>query len=204
MRVVWVAVLASILLSACSLPGAGPTPTSEAEAIFTSAALTFAADQATLQAAATPTYTVTPPPVPTFAFPSPIATISFATPTSVVGGKSACDDALYVADVTVPDKTWFDPGKKFTKTWLVQNNGTCDWNTSYKLVFVDGTDMAGKETYLPLAVPVGKQVEVSVNLAAPTSPGDYYGRWRLKNDKEQAFGAILTVVIKVIPLSGTP
>jgi hypothetical protein len=193
-----------LLLSACGSSG-NTTPTLGADAIFTSAAQTFAAQMATQQALVPPTNTPLPlpSPFPTLPPPLPFATISFASPTPLTGGSGNCDDSAFIADVTVPDKSKFDPGQKFVKTWLVQNTGTCPWTTDYKISFVDGLRMDGSGTFVPLTVPVGQQTEMTVNLKAPTSPGDYYGRWQLQNASSQRFGSILTVVIKVIPLAAT-
>jgi hypothetical protein len=194
-----------LILTACGSKGEA-TPTMGAEAVFTFAAQTFEANLNTQAALATPTNTPAPtatplPALPTFA-PLPLSTISFDAPTALPGsGAAACSDAAFVADVTIPDNTRLDPGQKFAKTWRVQNTGTCPWNPSFKLTHHDGLEMGGADVYLPLPVPVGQQVDLTVNLRAPTSPGDYYGRWQLQDDAERPFGSYLSVVIKVVSLS---
>jgi next-to-BRCA1 protein 1 len=192
-------VLLALLLAACGSKRAQPTPTLSVDAIFTSAAATFRALQATQLALTPPTSTpsLTPSPYPTLPPPSPIPPLSFGTPTLAVGPVSDCDNSQFVADVTVPDNTRFKPNEKFTKTWLLQNTGTCPWTTGYKLTFDHGTKMGGNDSYLPLAVEVGKQVQVSVDLVAPSSNGDYFGIWHMENDKGQVFGSFISVVIKV-------
>ena len=53
----------------------------------------------------------------------------------------ACDQAAFIRDVTVPDGSPFAPGETFTKTWRLQNTGTCTWTTSnYTLVYVADND----------------------------------------------------------------
>jgi hypothetical protein len=200
-----VVAVVSVGVTACGSSGADVTPTLGLEQISTYAAQTFEADVAT-QAAMTPPTPVAPPttvpsPFPTFPLPASLPTLAFATSTPLASGGSACDNSAYIADVTIPDNTPLDPGKKFTKTWLVQNTGTCPWSTSYQLVHVDGLAMDGADTFLPLQVPVGQQVQLSVDMRAPTSPGDYYGRWQLQNANNAPFGSILTVVIKVVSLT---
>jgi hypothetical protein len=196
--------LLTLSVAACGSKAAKSTPTFSVEAIFTAAYQTFTAKQATDLALTPPTYTPAPTPRPTLPRPSPLPSISFlptgpfSTPTLSTGGQSACDDAEYIADVTVPDGTKFDPGKKFVKTWLLQNTGSCAWNSSYKLSFSSGEQMGGHDVFLPLtSVDVGKQVQMSVNLVAPDSAGDYFGKWQMENDKGKSFGSFLTVVIKV-------
>ena len=192
--------LALLGLSACGSSKADTTPTLGLEAISTFAAQTFAAKMAT-SAALTPTQAPSPAappsPFPTFAPPDVLPTISFDNPTPLASGGTDCDKSSFIADITIPDKTRLDPGQKFVKTWLVQNTGTCPWSTSYKLAYIDGSKMAGSDIHVPLDVPVGQQAQLSVKMEAPTSPGDYFGRWKMYNANNVAFGSILTVVIKV-------
>ena len=191
---------AVLFLSACGPSARDVTPSMGAEAVFTSAAETFSAQLATQKALSTPTKTSPPSPYPTLPPPLPLATISFASSTPLAEDSGDCNNAIFVADVTIPDKTQLNPGQKFAKTWLVQNTGTCPWTTDYRISFVDGLQMDGSDAYVPIGVPVGTQVEMTVSLKAPTSPGDYYGRWVMQNKEKQPFGSFLTVVIKVIPL----
>lgn len=194
-----------LILTACGTGGKDATPTIGAEAVFTFAAQTFEANLSTQAALVPPTDTPAPTPtqlpaVPTLP-PLSVPTIAFESPTPLLGGGAACSDAAFVADVTIPDKTRLDPGQKFSKTWRVQNIGTCPWNTSYKLTFHNGLQMGGDDVYVPLPVPVGQQVDLTEDLRAPTSPGDYFGRWQLQDDQERPFGSILSVVIKVVSLT---
>jgi hypothetical protein len=194
-------VTAILILSACGSASRVTTPTVSVDAIFTSAAQTFAAQMATQVALTPPSATAAPTATPTLPPPpAPIATISFDNPTSSAGdagGTSTCDNSAYVADVTIPDNTRLDPGKVFIKTWLMQNTGTCPWTPGYKITFVDGEPMNGADNLINMPVPVGNQVKVSVSLVAPGEAGDFYGRWQLKNESGQKFGSIVSVVIKV-------
>src|SRR5215207_5902999 len=79
-----------------------------------------------------------------------------------------CDHAQFVSDVTAPDGSSFAPGAGFTKTWRFLNIGTCAWTTSYNLVWVGGDPMgAPPSVTLPMDVPPGQTVDMSVNLTAP-------------------------------------
>ena len=190
------AALLSLTLSACGSANADATPTMSVDAIYTAAFQTFTAQQATQLALTPPTPTDTP--FPTLAQPTFSTNLTFGTPTTSAGGTAlGCDNSVYVADVTIPDKTVMSPGKSFTKTWRVMNNGTCAWSTDYKLAFTDGEAMGGTSVPVPSSVPVGQQVEISVKLTAPANDGDYTGGWRLQNPQGQFFGNRITVVIKV-------
>lgn len=177
------------------------SPEDEVNAIYTNAALTVEAQQLTLQSSQ-PTATVTP-----FVTLTPLATnTAFATSTlpplsafatntqAVVGG---CDNSAYVSDVTIPDNTVVTPGQSMTKTWKVQNSGTCAWTATYKITFVAGNAMGGAATPIGQAVGPGQSVDISVTMVAPTAAGDATGTWRLANDKSVAFGTPLTIVVKV-------
>jgi len=179
------------------------TPTLSVDAIYTLVYQTFTAQQATQKALTPPTETSSPTLFPTLPLTTPtLPTLTFGTPTGP-SGNTGCDSSVYIADVTVQDGTTMTPGQAFVKTWRVQNNGTCAWNTSYKIAFGFGEQMGGSATPIPSAVAVGQQVEISVNLTAPNTPGNYTGNWKLQNDKGEFFGTYLTVVITVASPTGT-
>jgi Ig-like domain-containing protein len=121
--------------------------------------------------------TVTPLPV------TAVPTVSTVPPTT------GCDRAHFVSDVTVPDGTVFAPGQTFTKTWKLKNTGRCTWTTDYSLVFSTGDQMGGPSSIsLPSVVAPNQTIDLSVNLTAPTSSGNYRGYWLLKNPSGGVFG----------------
>jgi len=103
---------------------------------------------------------------------------------------STCDRASFVADVTIPDGTAMAGGTPFTKTWRLQNAGTCTWTTSYRLVFSGGDYMgaAASAFNLPTSVAPGASIDLSVNLTAPITAGNYIGYWKLRNAYGTDFG----------------
>ena len=108
---------------------------------------------------------------------------------SRASAASVCDWAQFIADVTVPDGTRFDPGATFTKTWRLKNIGTCTWTTSYSLVFDSGEKMgAPASVNFPSSVPPGQTVDLTVNMTAPSSAGHYIGYWKFKNASGVLFG----------------
>src|ERR1043166_2040639 len=99
------------------------------------------------------------------------------------------DRAQFVADVTVPDGTRYDPGATFTKTWRLKNVGTCTWTTAYTMVFDTGAQMGSVAAVnLPSSTAPGQPVDVSVNLTAPSTAGHYIGYWKFKNANGSPFG----------------
>lgn len=115
-------------------------------------------------------------------------TITIA-PTNTTAAKATataipCDWAGYVKDVTVPDGAEMKPNEAFTKTWRIENLGTCTWNSDYDLVFDEGESMDGpaSEPVTGGSVAPGEVVDISIDLTAPSTPGTYRGTYQLRND----------------------
>jgi hypothetical protein len=104
--------------------------------------------------------------------------------------QGTCDAAQFVADVTIPDGTYMEPGTAFVKTWRLKNSGSCTWSTSYSLVFDSGEKMSGPDSVaFPKLVPPGQSVDLTVSLKAPVTGGTYRGYWKLRN----AFGSLFGI-----------
>ena len=105
---------------------------------------------------------------------------------AVAAGR--CNSAGFIADVTVPDGSAFQPGVAFVKTWRLKNTGSCTWTRGYGLAFVSGDPLgATSSTTMPEVAP-GQQVNVSLDMNAPTKPGHYRGYWKLKDAQGVKFG----------------
>lgn len=189
-RLVSTILFLALIMSACNLPGSTQEPERpSAEVVLTAAAQTVEANltQSAVQNTATvpvvPTSTTVPPTstlavLPTTGSSAPVATAT----------KDGCDDADFVADVTIPDGTVLDPGEDFTKTWRLRNAGTCSWTSSYSVVFSNGNSMGGPANQaLTGSVNPGQTVDISINLEAPNTPGDYQGYWKLRNAAGETF-----------------
>ncbi len=193
-----------LFITACA-PATPAQPTStpvDIEAISTNVAATTIASITEIAAAFTPTLEITPTPEIT-STPEATATIPAAQITpSITPTETACDNMVFVSDVTIPDQSEMTPGQEFIKTWKVRNIGSCAWKTNYRLVFaygnpaVDGK-MSGDTTALTAEVLPGAEGDVSVKLKAPTPLGTYTGKWRLQNNNGYNFGEDLIVVVVV-------
>src|SRR5687768_15826297 len=90
-----------------------------------------------------------------------------------------CDHTQFISDLTAPDGAAFAPGTAFAKTWRLKNVGTCTWSTSYNLVWVGGDSIgAPLSVKMPVDVPPGQMVDVSMSLTAPTASGHYKGLFK--------------------------
>lgn len=90
----------------------------------------------------------------------------------------------------MPDGTEFPQGAYFTKTWRLKNVGSCTWSTSYRIVFVIGDSMGAPSggVSLPYTTRPGEYVDASVDLVAPSQPGEYRGNWKLSDNTGRQFG----------------
>jgi hypothetical protein len=107
--------------------------------------------------------------------------------------------------MTIPDGTQLASGSSFTKTWKIQNSGTCTWTSDYKVVFSSGSIMdAGTPQFLTVAsVSPGGSVDIAIEMVAPESTGQHIGYWRMQNASGIGFGDIFYVDIMVVETTET-
>jgi Ig-like domain from next to BRCA1 gene len=183
---------------ACNLPSNSPSQP-DPNAVLTAAALTV---QAQLSANNTPT--LSPAGTATSALSAGTATftpipLSTYTSVPVVTATTTCDRALFITDVSYPDNTIVPAGSAFTKTWRLQNTGSCSWTPSYDVVFISSNIMNGPTVQaLSGNVNPGQTVDISVNLTAPSSNGTYTSYWGLRNPS----GVIFTHFYVQIKVNG--
>jgi len=194
-------------LSACGSPEAS-APTLDMNEIVQHVASTLQTGS-TQTAQAMPTATDTPEPTLT---PIPSATreplvVATATllPTATFAGPTAlpiepstangCYNAWFVADVTIPDGTKFDPGDAFTKTWRLLNTGTCEWTGDFKIVYVGGNMFGSDSVKIRQRVGVGSTADISLDMYAPHRSGTAISNWRMTTADGDLFGPVLSVSI---------
>ena len=143
--------------------------------------------------AATPTLPLVQgntPVIPTFT-PQPIAT---ASPTAT----PPCTDGLaFVEDLTIPDKTVVSPGASVDKQWLVQNNGSCNWDTRYRLKFTGGLEMGAAAEQALYPARAGTQGIIRIIFTAPSEPGTYTTAWQAIDPFGEPFGDAIFMEITV-------
>ncbi len=174
-----------LLLAACA-KSAAPT-TSNAPVAFVTSTLPPTKQQLVL-----------PTPIPPTATPTldPAA----ATPT-----PSCHDEALFVEDVNYLDNTRLNAEEKFTKTWKFKNTGTCKW-TDYTVAFVSGDKLDAADTVPVPETETGSEVDVSVDLTAPTQDGAYTANFELRDAKGKVIplGIEPTFWVKILVGEETP
>jgi hypothetical protein len=132
---------------------------------------------------------------------------------AVPSGASAavCYQAQFVADITVPDGTRYNPDTAFKKIWKLKNIGTCNWNTNDVMFLESGSPMGALASVaIPSTVAPGSTVEIPVDMKAPSAAGRYIGYWKFKSSQGTIFGIGVNankawwVEINVVGSSGEP
>ena len=196
-----ISIVIGLILSACG-PTAPTQSTPDINTIHTAAAETVIAEFTQTAVAVPPTAVATETQVATATAgtgeptaESPAATVDIpleASPTPIT-----CDDADFIADVSVPDGTEMTPGQDFVKTWRIKNTGTCTWGSGYSVIYSFGEKMSGVAEPLGTAVAPNEEVEISVRFKAPQDVGQYASTWRMANANNSPFGKSFYVLIVV-------
>lgn len=177
-RVISITLMLVVLLGACNMPA-----DSNGESGPSNVEITFIAQ--TIEAELTQEAILNPPTIPVFPTSTralPTSTLAIFTSTRPVATRTpTCDLGRFIKDITIPDGTEFEPDETFTKTWQLKNIGTCTWN-GYTLVFDSGESMGGPASTSIGTVSPNQEVNLSVDLKAPSSDGSYRGYWRIKNN----------------------
>jgi len=217
-------IIFAILLTAC---GGAATPTRDPiDIVLTEGVKTMVASYfetqtamapvptATLPATSTPVITLTPlallstipaiPATPTYIYYTFTPVIITPTGTLLTATLNAnslaygCNNLAFIADVNYPSGATVQSSANFTKTWKVQNTGTCNWLYGYRLAFVSGTDFDAPDKSIGKIVTVDDWAEISINLDAPKKLGTYSAYWRLTDGAGHMFGSTLGVTVQAV------
>lgn len=147
-----------------------------------------------------------PPPTPTQGsfFPTPPPT-----PQGCINGMEFVED-LTLDDFNMAAPPQLPPSTPFLKGWRIRNIGTCTWDGSYRLVYVQGNtpaaQMGGQPIPIQGSIPPGQTYDIYVNLFSPAQPGIYQGFWQMSDARSIPFGPRIWVGIQVVgaPLPPTP
>ena len=178
-------IIVAFLLVACATPT--PVPITVTRPLPT-ATLTVAASPPTPGRTVEPGFTLIPTtPLPPTSTPVPCTS-----------------DAKFVRDITVPDFSPINGGAIMDKRWAVRNSGTCDWGREYRVMFVEGSSMGAANEQALYPAKAGSEAIIQISMTAPIAPGDYNGKWQLRDPKGKSFGEVLFIKIKVLAATATP
>ena len=126
---------------------------------------------------------------PTATQPAPTAIPKTPTAIPPTATPIPCYQVKFIDDITIPDGTKIVAGNTFTKTWRLRNSGSCTWDTRFDVAFVDGTQMtSGKVWDLPKEVKPGETIDISIDMTAPSTVGNYQANFQMVNPNGVRFG----------------
>lgn len=146
-------------------------------------------------ARSTPDYFVPP------TLSNPPAPITLATPTPIIPTPTtACtNDLTFLDDVTIPDGTAFIPGELIDKVWQVANAGTCNWDSDYRVRFIDGDSMGADLEQALFPARSASNADIAITFIAPDTPGIVTSAWQAYSPDGEPFGDIFFIQIVVDP-----
>jgi len=94
----------------------------------------------------------------------------------------------FIEDITIPDNSFIPFGSTIDKQWLVENNGTCNWNSAYRLRHIGGAVLGAPEEVALFPAKSGTQVTIQIMFTAPFEEGVYESAWQAVDPNGIAFG----------------
>jgi len=91
-------------------------------------------------------------------------------------------------------------GSTIDKQWIVENSGTCHWNSEYRLKHIGGATLDAPEEVALYPARAGTQATIEILFTAPFTDGEYESAWQAFDPQGVAFGdPIFIRIITVAP-----
>jgi hypothetical protein len=122
----------------------------------------------------------------------------FPSPPVVLTPTPTCIDGLvFLDDVTIPDYSIVTPGSTLDKQWLVQNSGSCNWDSRYRLRMIAGDALGASPEQALFPARAGMQATLRIVFTAPLEAGGYYSEWQAFDAQSIPFGVSFFINIIV-------
>jgi hypothetical protein len=134
--------------------------------------------------------------------PIPALNTSVPTPTVTATAMAAgtCTNNLeFIQDVTIPDGTSISFGATIDKQWLIKNNGTCNWDSAYRLKWIGGDPLGAAQEQILFPARAGTQATLHITFTAPTAEETYESAWQAYGPDGVAFGDPIYMKIVASP-----
>lgn len=118
-------------------------------------------------------------------------------PTATPTTGPCANELTFLDDLTIEDGATFSPGASIDKQWLVQNDGTCNWDETYKLKWIGGHTLGVSEEQPLFPARAGAQVTLRIVFTAPAEPGIYQSAWQALDPAGNIFGEVVYMEIVV-------
>lgn len=105
-----------------------------------------------------------------------------------VNPQDCTNNLHFVNDVTVPDNSFVTYGSSIDKQWLVENTGTCNWDSGYRLKHLGGAVLGAPEEVMLYPARAGTQATLQIIFTAPFAEGVYESTWQAVDPDGNPFG----------------
>jgi len=109
-------------------------------------------------------------------------------PAATINPNDCINNLTFVNDLTIPDGTFISYGSLIDKQWIVQNSGTCNWNSGYRLRYIGGAQLGAPNDIALYPAKSGTQATIQITFTAPFTDGEYASAWQAFDPKGLAFG----------------
>jgi len=114
-----------------------------------------------------------------------------------VNPEDCTNDLKFIEDLTIQDNTLTTFGLALDKQWLVENSGTCNWNSNYRLKHIGGAALGAPEEIALYPARAGTQATIQILFTAPFTEGVYESAWQAVDPNDTMFGTPIFIRIVV-------
>ena len=107
------------------------------------------------------------------------------------------NNLTFLEDLTIPDNMFATFGLTLDKQWLVQNSGTCHWNSAYRLRNIGGAALSAPEEIALYPARAGTQATLRILFTAPFEEGVYESAWQAIDANGNPFGDPIYIRVAV-------
>jgi hypothetical protein len=126
-----------------------------------------------------------------------IASTPLPTIFPTINPADCSNDLTFLKDLTVPDNMFATFGLVLDKQWLVENSGTCHWNSAYRLRNVGGASLGAPQEIALYPARAGTRATLRILFTAPFAEGVYESAWQAMDPNGAAFGDPIYIRIAV-------
>lgn len=123
---------------------------------------------------------------------TPLATLA---PT--IDPQNCVNDLNFISDVTVPDNSFVNFGATIDKQWLVENTGTCNWNSAYRIRHLGGAELGAPTEIMLYPARAGTEATIQIIFTAPFTDGVYESAWQAYDPNGDPFGDPIYIRVTV-------
>jgi hypothetical protein len=79
-------------------------------------------------------------------------------------------------------------GQGLDKRWQVQNSGTCNWDSSYRMKLIAGPELSAQSEQALYPARSGTEMVIRILFTAPSEAGTYRSAWQAFDPQGEPFG----------------